>query len=73
MEGFEHFVDASAVAEFLSVSRREVLRLTRSGRIPAHAVDPDRTRHDWRYRISEVSDAMTFYNPPGNSAHRKAS
>jgi predicted DNA-binding transcriptional regulator AlpA len=49
----EHFVDASKVAEFLSVSRKHVLRLSKLGRIPAHPMSFGQ-RNTWRYLLSEV-------------------
>jgi hypothetical protein len=51
---FEPFVDAQVVAEFLSVRRAEVLRLTREGKIRGYAYRGQQ-RHVYRYRISEVS------------------
>ena len=50
----EPFVDAQAVAEFLSLRRPEVLKLTREGKIRGYAYR-GRQRHVYRYRISEVS------------------
>ena len=49
----EHFVDAATVAEFLSVSRKYVLRLSRQGRIPAHPLSFGQ-RNSWRYLLSEI-------------------
>jgi predicted DNA-binding transcriptional regulator AlpA len=49
----EHFVDAAKVAEFLSVSRKHVLRLSKLGRIPAHPISFGQ-RNTWRYLLSEV-------------------
>jgi predicted DNA-binding transcriptional regulator AlpA len=49
----EHFVDAAKVAEFLSVSRKHVLRLSKLGRIPAHPISLGQ-RNTWRYLLSEV-------------------
>lgn|GEM_PF-2517066 len=51
----EPFVDAQVVAEFLSVRRSEVLRLTREGAIRGYAYR-GRIRHVYRYRLSEVSE-----------------
>lgn len=55
---FEPFVDAAKVAAFLSLKKREVLHLTRLGRLPAHPVDPNAARKCWRYRLSEVDKAI---------------
>jgi predicted DNA-binding transcriptional regulator AlpA len=49
----EHFVDAAKVADFLSVSRKHVLRLSKLGRIPAHPISFGE-RNTWRYLLSEV-------------------
>ena len=49
----EHFVDAGTAAEFLSISRKHVLRLSRLGKIPAHPISFGR-RITWRYLLSEL-------------------
>ncbi|HWO31249.1 MAG TPA: helix-turn-helix domain-containing protein [Candidatus Acidoferrum sp.] len=53
----EPFVDADTVAAFLSIKRRQVLELARSGRIPAHPLLGSR-RKVWRFRLSEVDAAV---------------
>jgi excisionase family DNA binding protein len=53
----EPFVDASAVAQFLAITRRQVLELARSGRIPAHPLQGTR-RRVWRFKLSEVDAAV---------------
>lgn len=65
----EHFVDAQAVAAFLSISRAEVLKLTRQGKIRGYAYK-GYLRHVYRYRLSEVSkDFAAFaYQPRGTIA-----
>ena len=55
---FEAFVDVEAVAEFLSMSRREVLKLTRSGRITGYAIS-GKQRKTYKYRLSEVERNIT--------------
>jgi hypothetical protein len=50
----EPFVDAEAVAKFLSVPRPGVLKLTREGLIRGYPYR-GRLRHFYRYRLSEVS------------------
>ena len=83
---FEPYVNAAAVAALLNIAPRQVLALTRTGRLPGHPIDPDRLRKDWRYKISEIETAMqsdmrkpassadeTRYNRAGNPASRKAS
>jgi hypothetical protein len=60
----EPFVDPHAVAAFLSISRTEVLKLTRQGKIRGYAYKGD-LRHVYRYRLSEVSkDFAAFAYEP---------
>jgi hypothetical protein len=56
----EPFVDADVVAEFLCAERRQVLEMARRGLIPSHPlrVQGSGTRKTWRFRLSEVSDAI---------------
>lgn len=78
---FEPYVSAEKVAEFLGLEKREVLRLTRLGRLPGIPVDPSVSRRTWRYKLSQVDAAMSStpvprkrpYNHIGNSTDRKAS
>ena len=53
----EPFVDADAVAAFLQIKRRQVLELTRAGKIPAHSLLGSR-RKVWRFKLSEVDAAI---------------
>jgi hypothetical protein len=53
----ESFVDADAAAEFLSLTRRRVLDLARSGALPAHPIG-EGARRVWRFRLSELSTAV---------------
>ena len=57
----EPFVDADAVASFLSVERRQVLQMARRGIIPAHPLigQGNGARCMWRFRLSEVADAVS--------------
>lgn len=54
----ERFVDADALAEHLSVARRQILEMTRRGIIPGHPLGVGRSRKAWRYKISEVEAAI---------------
>jgi hypothetical protein len=64
METVEQFVDAEAVAAFLSIKRAEVLKLTRQGKIRGYAYK-GYVRHVYRFRLSEVSeDFATFAYQP---------
>lgn len=60
--GFEKFVDAEVVSDFLSIRREEVLKLTREKAIRGYAYRGIE-RHTYRYRLSEVSaDFSAFLN-----------
>ena len=59
----ESFVDADALAEHLSVARRQVLEMTRRGIIPGHPLGVGRSRKAWRYKISEVEAAIASSVP----------
>lgn len=54
----EHFVDAAVAATFLSIPRRQLLALARSGAIPAHPASLGSRRKQWRFRLSEVAAAI---------------
>jgi hypothetical protein len=49
----EHFVDATVASEFLSITRKYLLKLSRLGIVPAHPLGIG-SRKQWRYRISEL-------------------
>jgi Helix-turn-helix domain len=53
----EPFVDADRAADFLVITRRRVLEMSRDGEIPAHPIGHGR-RKQWRYRLSELADAL---------------
>lgn len=55
----EHFVSAEAVAEHLDIERRQVLQLTRSGKLPAHPIDPTAVRKVYRFRLSEIDAVIS--------------
>ena len=50
----EPFVDAQKAADFLSLRRRRVLELARSGLIPAHPIG-DGQRRVWHFLLSELA------------------
>lgn len=54
---FEPYVDAGTVAQFLAITRRQVLELARSGKIPSHPLLGSR-RKVWRFKLSEVDAAV---------------
>ena len=59
--GIEHerYVDADAVAAYAHTTRRQVLQLTRAGKLPAHPLDPRSRRKQWRYKLSEIDAAIS--------------
>lgn len=63
----EPYVDAQRVAEHLSLTRREVLKLTRARKLPAHALDPSAVRKIYRYKLSEI-DSMLSRTPTAEEA-----
>jgi hypothetical protein len=68
----ERFVDADALAEHLSVARRQVLEMTRRGIIPGHPIDPTAGRKQWRYKLSEVDSALSQpHNEARQPRHQK--
>ena len=54
----EPFVDATAVAQFLSITRRQVLELARAGKLPAHPLF-GRRRKVWRFKLSEIDQSVS--------------
>jgi hypothetical protein len=69
----EGYVDADAVAAFLSVERRQVLEMTRKGIIPAHPLGTGRSRRIWRYKLSEVDAAVVSGAHKDGALARKSS
>lgn len=54
----EPYVDCKQAAEFLAVDWKTVQRLSREGKIPAHAVltGSHNLRRTWRYKLSELDE-----------------
>jgi hypothetical protein len=65
-ETLEPFVTAEVVADFLSMPRAQVLKLTHSGSIRAYPVSGIE-RHVWKYRLSEVSEDIAARQKPARS------
>ena len=53
----EPFVDANRAAEFLVMTRRQLLEMARAGQIPAHPIGQGK-RRQWRFRLSELAEAL---------------
>lgn len=56
--GFEPYVDDKEAAAFLKVTPRRVKEMARAGTMPAHPVDPNVERKEWRFLLSELSARM---------------
>lgn len=56
-ETLEAFVDADEAGKFLSLNRRRILELARAGKLPGHPIG-DGARRVWRFRLSEIADAV---------------
>jgi hypothetical protein len=75
MKEIEAFVDATRAAEFLLLTRRRVLELARSGKLPGHPVG-DGVRRVWRFRLSEIADELVMektsaVNPKNRQPNRR--
>jgi hypothetical protein len=53
----EPFVDADEAAQFLSLTRRRVLDLARSGHLLGHPIG-NGVRRVWRFRLTEIATAI---------------
>jgi hypothetical protein len=53
----EAFVDAGEAAKFLFLTRRRILELARTAKLPGHPIG-DGARRVWRFRLSELAAAM---------------
>jgi hypothetical protein len=58
MMTIEYFVASEEAAEFLKVTPRRLNDMARSGKVPAHPVDPTAGRKEWRFLLSELSAWM---------------
>jgi len=66
----EQFVDADEAAKFLSLNRRRILELARAGKLPAHPIG-EGARRLWRFRLSELADALPASGFSGFSSRRR--
>jgi excisionase family DNA binding protein len=54
----EPYITANHVAEYLSITRRQVLEMTRRGTLPGHPLGTGPSRKVWRYRLSEIDAVL---------------
>ena len=59
---FEPFVDADSIAQYMGISRRQVLTMSRRGELPGHPIGAE--RRTWRYRISEIAEHFSTVRKP---------
>jgi hypothetical protein len=60
----EPYVDADRVSEYLSTTRREVLKLTRMGVITGYPIS-GKFRHVYKFKLSEVDSDIAKLRKPG--------
>jgi excisionase family DNA binding protein len=65
----EPFVDADRAADFLGITRRRMLEMARAGEIPGHPIGGGK-RKTWRFRLSEVAEAVAVEKPSAFTAKR---
>jgi excisionase family DNA binding protein len=70
----EPFVTANEVAEHLKITRRQVLEMARNVLLPAHPVSFGSRRKMWRFKLTEVDQAIASGTPavPNAAQHGKA-
>lgn len=57
-EAVEHFVDPDTAANYLRITRRQLLKMVRDGLVPGHPLDPHSKKKDWRFLLSELHAYM---------------
>lgn len=71
----EPYIEAGRAADYLSMSRKTLLKKARSGRLPGHPIGDGRKKM-WRFRISELDHWMqtevTSGSDEGRSKERKS-
>jgi hypothetical protein len=70
-ETLEGFVDADEAGKFLSLTRRRILELARAGKLPGHPIG-DGARRVWRFRLSELADAVAAAGKSWFASRQKA-
>jgi excisionase family DNA binding protein len=53
----ERYVSPEEAAEFLKTNRLKIIRMARSGALPAHPLGTGR-RRQWRFKLSELDKHM---------------
>ena len=53
----EPYVTPEKAAEFLGTNRLKVIRMARTGLLPAHPLGSGK-RHQWRFKVSELDKYM---------------
>jgi hypothetical protein len=71
-EALEGFVDADEAGKFLSLNRRRILELARGGKLPAHPIG-EGARRLWRFRLSELANAVSSTTKPWFSSRQRTS
>jgi Helix-turn-helix domain len=66
-EPVEPFVNAQTAANYLQITRRQVLQMVREGLIPGYPLDPHSKKKDWRFLLSDLYAYMLSCDerPPG--------
>lgn len=63
----EPYVSPDRAAEFLNVNRLQLIRMARSGSLPAHPLAGGK-RHQWRFKLSELDkhlqEQLNGVHPP---------
>jgi excisionase family DNA binding protein len=54
---FEQYVSPEDAAAFLKVNRLKIIRMARSGSVPAHPLGTGK-RRQWRFKLSELDKHM---------------
>lgn len=74
IDPIEPYIAAERAADFLSLSRKTLLKLARKGKVPAHPVGEGR-RKLWRFRLSEldrwIRTEVTLSSDQGRCRERK--
>jgi excisionase family DNA binding protein len=56
-QSLEQYVSPEEAAAFLKINRLKMIRMARSGSVPAHPLGTGK-RHQWRFKLSELDQHM---------------